>query len=294
MVLQVPGSITASKVTSFKECGLAFRLSVIDRIPQPQTPWTIRGSLAHAVLERMYFYLEPAQRTRAAALDLVDQIWAEPCTATLIENLRSSNTPSNSYGNLYNDTKSLVLKDFEAENPMEVDAIATELRLEAKLGDTVLRGVIDRLDRNRDGTLTVTDYKTGKIPAQDQENERLTGVYFYALLCEQVLGERPATVQLIYLKDATRIISTPTEQVLRGLTSKTKAVWKAVCNACENDDFRPRPSRLCRFCCYQELCPAQGGSMSLLEDFKLLNKRHLPRMNWTSKVALEPPTSVRL
>ncbi len=268
MVLQIPGSITASKVTSFKECGLAFRLSVIDKIPQPPTVWTIRGALAHSVLERLYFYFDPEDRTRSAAMKLVEEVWAEPCTNTLIAELRDVPIPQGAYESLLDDTKSLVLKDFEAEDPTAVEVLATELKLETKLGDTVLRGVIDRLDRNPDGTLTVTDYKTGKMPVQDQENERLTGVYFYALLCEQVLGERPTRVQLIYLKDATRIVSVPTEQVLRGLTSKTKAIWKAVCNACEREDFRPRPSRLCKFCCYQELCPAQGGSLSLLDAFR--------------------------
>lgn len=268
MGLQIPGSITASKVSSFKECGLAFRLSVIDKIPQPPTVWTIRGALAHSVLERLYFRIDPKDRTRALALELVDEVWNEPCTASLIEELTISHPTDDSYESLLREIKSLVLRDFEAEDPTDVNALATELKLETRLGDTILRGVIDRLDRNRDGTLTVTDYKTGKMPDQVQEIERLTGVYFYALLCEQVLGERPTRVQLIYLKDATRIISVPTEQVLRGLTSKTQAIWRAVCSACEKEDFRPRPSRLCKFCCYQELCPAKGGNISLVRTFK--------------------------
>ena len=268
MGLQIPGSITASKVSSFKECGLAFRLSVIEKIPQPSTIWTLRGSLAHSVLERLYFRFDPIKRTEQAAIALVDEVWNEAVADGTISDLLGDDPTSPSAETLRRETRALVLQDFAAEDPSKVKALATELRLEARLGDVTLRGVIDRLDRNEDGSLTVTDYKTGKIPGELQANERMTGVYFYALLCEKVLNERPKTVQLIYLKDATRIIATPTEQVLRGLTSKTEAIWKAVCNACEREDFRPRPSRLCRLCCYQQLCPAQGGSLSLVASFK--------------------------
>ncbi len=265
MGLQVPGSITASKVSSFKECGLAFRLSVIDKIPQPITPWTLRGTLAHTVLDRLYFRYDGEGRTRDAALELADEVWAEAIAEGTLHSLEATSTNLDS---LYREMRTLVLRDFEAEDPASVNAIATELRLETQLGGVTLRGVIDRLDLNDDGSLTVTDYKTGKLPGEVQENERLSGVYFYALLCEKVLGLRPARVQLVYLREATRIVASPTEQALKGLTSRTEAVWRAVCNACEREDFRPRPSKLCRFCCYQELCPAQGGSLSLLDAFK--------------------------
>ncbi|CAG4921358.1 MULTISPECIES: PD-(D/E)XK nuclease family protein [Acidithrix] len=268
MGLQVPGSITASKVSSFKECGLAFRLSVIEKLPQPTTLWTIRGTLTHAVLERMYFQIEPKDRTKKTAIEIVRQVWNESLVDNSLEVILGPGHSQAGRDALFQETIALVLKDFEAEDPSHVNAIATELRLETTLGDTILRGVIDRLDLNDDGSLTVTDYKTGKLPGQIQENERLTGVYFYALLCERVLGTRPKSVQLIYLKDATRIVATPTDQVLRGLESKTEAIWKAVCHACEKEDFRPRPSRMCRFCHYQELCPAQGGSLALISDFK--------------------------
>ena len=268
MGLQIPGSITASKVSSFKECGLAFRLSVIEKIPQPITIWTLRGTLAHSVLDRLYFRYDPELRTRGRADELVDEVWKEAISEGTIADLLGDDQNSATMNSLYRETKSLVRNDFDAEDPTQVNAMATEVKFETQLGGVTLRGVIDRLDRNEDGSLTVTDYKTGKLPGEVQENERLAGVYFYALLCEKVLNERPKTVQLIYLKDATRIIATPTEQVIKGLTSKTEAIWKAVCNACEKEDFRPRPSRLCRFCCYQTLCPAQGGSLALVASFK--------------------------
>ncbi|MDQ1372768.1 MAG: putative RecB family exonuclease, partial [Actinomycetota bacterium] len=41
---------------------------------------------------------------------------------------------------------------------------------------------------------------------------------------------------------------------------RTQAIWAAIERACENDDFRPRPSRLCDYCSFREWCPAWGGN----------------------------------
>ena len=137
--------------------------------------------------------------------------------------------------------------------------MGVELALEADLGDLRLRGVIDRLDVDPDGRLVVTDYKTGRVPGQAQEQLRLAGVHFYAFLCEQVLGERPARVQLLYLREPMSISTVPSDQSMQGLRQRTSAIWSAIERACRLEDFRPKPSALCEYCNWQAYCPAFGG-----------------------------------
>jgi putative RecB family exonuclease len=122
-----------------------------------------------------------------------------------------------------------------------------------------LRGIIDRLELDDDGELVVTDYKTGSVPHESHEQARLGGVQFYALLCERLFGRRPARVQLLYLKEPTAIIATPTEQSTRGLERKVRAIWSAIERACEHESFKPRTSRLCDWCAFKAYCPAWGG-----------------------------------
>ena len=122
-----------------------------------------------------------------------------------------------------------------------------------------LRGIIDRLDVTPEGEFIVIDYKTGRVPSEMQEHSRLGGVQFYALLCEQVLGRRPVSVRLLYLKEPVVIAADPSEQALKGLKQRTSAVWSAIERACEEEDFRPKPSGLCQWCHFQEFCPAFGG-----------------------------------
>lgn len=189
------------------------------------------------------------------AHNLFDEVWEEFQSREDFVTLTTP-MPTKDVDDLKSSTWKMVEHDFYAEDPNSVRVIATELMLETSLQGIVLRGIIDRLDLNQDGSLTVTDYKTGRMPTEMKEQDKLIGVHFYALLCEAVLGVRPSTVQLIYLKDSTTIVAHPTEQSIKALKVKTGAIWKAVEYACEREDFRPRPSRLCGFCHYQNLCPA--------------------------------------
>ena len=128
-----------------------------------------------------------------------------------------------------------------------------------EVGGVRLRGIIDRLERDADGRLVVTDYKTGRVPSERFEHGKLGGVHFYAYLCEQVLGERPSRIQLYYLAEPVAIVAEPSEQSIRGLERRVGAIWTAVERACEREDFRPNPGKLCSWCAFQEWCPAFGG-----------------------------------
>jgi putative RecB family exonuclease len=125
-----------------------------------------------------------------------------------------------------------------------------------------MRGIIDRLELDEDGGLVVTDYKTGRAPGMAHEQARLGGVHFYAFLCERLLG-RPSRIQLLHLREPIAISTVPSEQSIRGLRQRTAAIWAAVEQACELDDFRPNPGRLCEHCAYQAYCPAFGGDPAL-------------------------------
>jgi putative RecB family exonuclease len=97
------------------------------------------------------------------------------------------------------------------------------------------------------------------VPSEFAENARLSGVHIYAALCEQMLGKRPARVQLYYLSKPEAIIATPTEQSVAGVGRRADAVWTAIQRACERDDFRPHTGPLCDYCNFKPYCPAFGG-----------------------------------
>jgi len=257
MSLEPPRSLSPSKVTSFTSCPLAFRLTIIDRLPEPPSGPAVKGTLVHAALEGLMWNHRPGQRSRAAAQAELDAAWVALQDDPEFAGLELDDAGAAAFRA---DAEALVDGYFEMEDPDRVRTVGVELGLETDVGDLRLRGIIDRLDVDDDGGLVVVDYKTGRAPSERFEQGKMSGVHIYALLCERVLGQAPAEVRLLYLRDRLTITARPNEQTIRGQRQRTAAVWQAIERACRQDDFRPRPSTLCRFCNFQELCPAYGGA----------------------------------
>ena len=253
MTLAVPRTLSPSKASAFTDCPLAFRFAIIDRLPEPPSPHAVKGTLVHAALERLFWDHPVGDRTPEAAQSALKTVWDELQSDPEFIELALDGEQAAAF---LDDAHVLVQNYFRIEDPNAVRSVGVELGLEAPIGDMVLRGIIDRLDLTDDGDLIVVDYKTGRAPSAQFERSRLTGVHTYALLCQRVLGRFPSQVKLLYLRDPLCIVATPTEQSVRGHTTRTAAVWTAIERACERDDFRPRPSGLCRFCNFQDLCPA--------------------------------------
>lgn len=260
MALTPPSTLSPSKVATFRDCGLAFRYSAIDRLPEAPTVAASRGTLVHAALERL-LDLAPAERTVERALGCLGEA-AEAFRAD--PDFTGLDLDEDGEARFLAESEVLVRRYFDLEDPTAVRPIGLELLLEARVGDVRLRGIIDRLELDEDGGLVVTDYKTGRAPSVQTEQARLGGVAVYAYLCEQTFGVRPARVQLLHLADPVRITSVPTEQSTRGLARRIEAIWAAVEQACADEDFRPRLGRGCSWCSFHAYCPAHGGDPALV------------------------------
>lgn len=255
MVLPLPTSLTPSKVAAFKDCALAFRFSVIDRLPEPPSAPAVKGTLVHRALQ-LLLELPPADRDLAAGLGCLQAARAELVADAEFAGLELDGEAEAEFAA---DAEELLRGYFRLEDPATVRPIGLETQVDLQVGSLRLRGIIDRLELDDEGGLVVTDYKTGKAPVPPYEQNRLGGVHFYAYLCERVFGRRPSRIQLLHLREPLAIVAYPTEQSTRGLHKRTLAIWKAVERACEREDFRPRPSRLCDWCSFQAWCPAFGG-----------------------------------
>jgi putative RecB family exonuclease len=255
MSLPLPTTLSPSKISAFKHCPLAFRFSVIDRLPEPPSPSASKGTLVHRALE-LLMVRPPEQRTLPSALTDLERARAELADHPEFAGLELT---EEEWDVFHADAAQLVARYFQLEDPATVQPIGLELLMSVEVGSLTLRGIIDRLELDGDGELVVTDYKTGTAPREGFEQDRLGGVHFYALLCQRLLGRRPARVQLMYLSTPEVIIARPSEQSVVGMERRAQALWTAVERACERDDFRPRPGRLCDWCSFRAYCPSWGG-----------------------------------
>src|SRR6266508_3209560 len=251
-------SLSPSRAADFKTCPLLFRFRTIDRLPERPSPDAARGTLVHAVLERL-FDLPAAERTQRAAEDLVEPAWARMREewADLADLFAHGLTEDD----FVTGARALLGGYFAMEDPRRLEPAEREILIEARVGDELLlRGIIDRLDIAPGGEVRVVDYKTGGAPREAFEARALFQLKFYALVLWRARGAVPRILRLLYLRDAEICDYTPDVEELARFERTLVALWAAIERATEARDFRPKPSRLCAWCAHQALCPAFDGT----------------------------------
>lgn len=331
-------SLSPSRAADFKTCPLLFRFRTIDKLPEQPSADQVRGTLVHAVLERL-FDLPAADRTPEAAAALVAPEWErlladEPSLSLLFATpspaappsgvpAASSGAPAASpsavssaafsvgsaassagvvAGNVGHATeplrdpaavaaeadaigqitlidapagaaevarlatflgsaRDLLTGYFAVEDPQRLEPAERETLISTTIDDELLiRGYIDRLDVSPAGDLRVVDYKTGGAPREAFEGRALFQLKFYALVLWRTRGVVPRVLRLLYLKDAEVLDYSPDAGELERFERTLIALSNAVERAKRDQDFRPKPSRLCGWCSHQALCPEFGGT----------------------------------
>src|SRR5215813_6589733 len=139
-------SLSPSRAADFKTCPLLYRFRTIDRIPEPPTPDQARGTLVHAVLERL-FDLPAPERTKERAVALVAPQWERLLAEQplLAEMFGVGATPPD----FLDSAVSLLDGYFAVEDPRRLEPAERECLVEAVVDETLLiRGYVDRLDRS--------------------------------------------------------------------------------------------------------------------------------------------------
>jgi DNA helicase-2/ATP-dependent DNA helicase PcrA len=139
-------------------------------------------------------------------------------------------------------------------------ALRFEVGFEMEVGDHLVRGRIDRVDRGPDDGIVLLDYKTARYPASEEEAERSLqlAIYYLAALRDPELAAlgHPVEMQLVYPARImhgrfTRVSQHPgpdhAGQVERRLL--------ALLDGAAAESFDPDPHADCRMCAFKPICP---------------------------------------
>ena len=244
--------LSPSSATDFKSCPQLFKFRAVDRLPEPVSGAAARGSLVHAVLERL-FAEAPRMRTPGRAIDLLEALWTEVKGETEFRPDGMADPQEDAW---LEESARLLRNYFKLEDPRMLNASRLEWWVEYELTDIHLRGVIDRLEERPDGTWVLTDYKTGRVPGESRELSAFFGLRFYALVCWRAFGVIPREIRLVYLADPAVLTLEPNERMLVAFERQMLALASAIRRAADGDDWRPRPSPFCMSCSFHDRCPA--------------------------------------
>ena len=250
-------ALSPSRAKDFRQCPLMFRLRVVDALPEPPSAAALRGTLVHAVLEKLYDLPVP-ERTTQAAVALVDGQWPELRqrqreVAALFADERAE-------ADWLGSARQLVECYFSMENPRRLEPAGRERLVETELTSGVLlRGIVDRVDVAPDGAVRVVDYKTGRSPAQRYSGEALFQLRFYGLVLWRLTGAVPKRLQILYLGDGRTLTHDPVEEELVATEAEIDELWRTIEASARAAEFAPKPGPLCPWCHFQSLCPAKGG-----------------------------------
>ena len=257
-----PRGLSPSRAADFMRCPLLYRFRTVDRLPEAPSPAAARGTVVHAVLERLFDPPAP-QRTPEAARALLAPQWEQlqEREPRMQELFAGEGEPADALARWLRSAEVLLERWFQLEDPTRLEPAGRELRVEVPLSDgLLLRGVVDRLDATAAGDLRVVDYKTGRAPSELREAGALFQMKFYALVLWRSRGVVPRLLQLVYLGSGDVLRYSPDEADLLATERKVRALWAAIELARDTGDWRPNPGRLCSWCDHQALCPAFGGS----------------------------------
>lgn len=249
-----PLALSPSRASDYQQCPLLYRFRAIDRLPEPKTIPQVKGTLVHAALEDMH-KMPREQRTYPAAVKRLKPNWEKMKDAS--PELTELVTDEMAF---LVDSRTLLKGYFQMENPQGFDASACEMYVHTVLPNGVpVRGFIDRVDVAPTGEVRVVDYKTGKKPKPQYSQAAQFQMRFYALVYWRLHAAIPAQLRLMYLKEWDSMYLQPSKEELEYFERDLADLWGKIVADGERGTFRPKTSKLCGWCSFQEFCPAFDG-----------------------------------
>ena len=248
-----------SSLNTYQTCPLKYKYQNIDKIKAPKKIDALFGSSVHASLKFM-FQRGPLYPALDQVIDFFRTIWEQKKLPMDAETLDASAETV-----YYKEGISLLEKFYKSNPPWNYNVVDMESRFEFEIDDPktgekhAVSGIMDRIDKNANGSFEIIDYKTKrKMPGQHEiDNDLQMSIYQLGLLKKWPhIASDKVKLSFYFLKHNEKISTSRTKEqmeetrnfildTIRDINEKIK----------DNNNFPPTPSPLCDWCEYKQMCP---------------------------------------
>ena len=255
-----PTKFSFTRLAAFRSCPLQYKYAHVLKIPVFGSPNKSYGQSMHNTLER-FFKEWLTQRTKSQS-DLFgaktdkEKENSRPTLDNLLSIYEEEWIP------MWYDTE-MIMKKRKLDGKKALadyykmlekswpNVLSVEQPFNIKVGEYVLFGYIDRVDELENGNLVITDYKTGKaheeLSAEDKEQLL---IYQMAMEDPRLFGKKVEKLVYYYLGDDYASEFLGKEKDIEKLE---KSLLKRI-EQIKETDFPPKPSMLCKYCDFAEIC----------------------------------------
>ena len=237
--------MSATAAEDYRDCPLKYKFHHVLKIPTgPQAALTF-GNLMHQSV-RHYFEI---RRTALPSFDEIERFYTSHWKSAGFDDTYQEET--------YRKAGLDQLRAFvERQNAEEIDSGKIQMELNFRLGldDLEIEGRIDQirlLDPVEDGSIEITDYKTGR-PRTQKDADKSLQLSVYALAAHKTLGLKPVRLAFYNLTNNEAVSTVRTPEDLEEAASLIREAAAEI----RSGQFPAKPGFICRWCDYQPLCPA--------------------------------------
>lgn len=237
--------LSFSRIDTYRTCPRMFRYRYIDRLPGKPAPALSFGTSIHEALEQFYDRKLPEEPTEDELVGFLYDAW---------DSTGFRDVDRDEQARWYRQGQQVLRRYHRRVTGAYTLPVATEAWFELPFDNAVVVGSIDRVDDDG-GELRVVDYKTNKRVKDRDRVKRSLQLSIYALACEHLYGQLPATVSLDFVVAGREIVVDVAELDLDAARTAIHETAEAV----RSEAFEPTPMRLCDWCDYRPVCPAWDG-----------------------------------
>lgn len=277
MAYRFPEKIFPNTISTYIQCPFKFKCRSDEEIKAEfiDTPENFVGKAIHSALKDFFDILKiPIDKRKNQDIGKILRLswarmqkngWSNDCwSAEERAKLFGSKEQEKAFGL----QAIAILQNYISNANLLVIPLSLEDWMDCSLGGFKIAGRVDRIDQDSESSISVWDYKTGKLPFHNSVEKMMEEdlqLPIYAIIASRLnpFAEK-IRAGLIFIKYSRIYDITWTKNQLKEMEDKVVAVIK---RANEDKELLPRVNKLCPWCEYMKVCPAKNSIQ--MEDQKV-------------------------